>query len=107
MRAAAPHRGPDVRERGPRVALELDLDRERAAVAPLLEEAKHRAEVDGAGAGLGEVPHALAAALVLEVHVGQIRDHAADVVDRLDVAVELAIAGVVGDLDTRVADALE
>ena len=30
-----------------------------------------------------------------------------DVVDGLDVAVELAVAGVVGDLDARVADALE
>jgi hypothetical protein len=41
------------------------------------------------------------------MHVGHVRDHRGDVVDGLDVAVELAVAGVVRDLHPWVGDARE
>ena len=62
----------DLVERRPRLALELDLDRERPRVAGVAQDLEHAGEVDGAVADRREVPVALAARRVLQVDVREI-----------------------------------
>ena len=107
MLVRAAHRGRDVGERRPRLALELDLDRDRAGVARVAKDLEHPSEVDDAVAAAGEVPVALPARRVLQVDVREIRRDRRQVVDRLLARVELDVGGVVVDPDRVTSDLLD
>src|SRR5262249_19951000 len=87
----ASHGGGDGVERGPRLALELDLDRQRPRVARLPQDLEHAAEVDGAVPARRKVPVALAAGRVLQVNVCQVGGDLRKILDGLVAGVELDV----------------
>src|SRR2546425_413679 len=102
-----PHRLGHVRERRPRLALELELDGVGAVVAGLAQDLEHPREVDRARPDRAEVPDALAAHGVLEMDVREVRRDLREIVDCLLAGVELDVRRVVVDLDRVPADLLE
>src|SRR5829696_1505960 len=98
------HGAIDLGQRGPRLALELDLDRAGTIEPGGVEHLEEGRKIDLARADLREVPDADTADLVLDVHVRDLVDRAGEIHFRAGVAVVDDIARVVIDADVRAAN---